>query len=1657
MWRNSILTLWVCLAVSTTVVGQFGNEWINYDQTYFRLKVAEDGLYRVTVEELEDLGFQADVVSADRLQLYHNGQQVAMLVASSQGRLTHLEFYGQRNDGQLDNELYVSSEAQPHDRYSLFADSSSYFLTYELTGGVGRRMVLSTDNNTTGLTPESYHLREEEQLFTSSYSPGLQFGDRNRFSLSQYDFGEGWTGDAVGKGNSQDITFNVQDLQASGPAPRLEMIVAGGNSLNHQIEILVGPDDTNLRSLGTQVFSDRTSFAFGFDLDVTDIGANGDVLVRMTVVGFDGASDRVSVSIATLIYPQTFNLNGGTTVNYLLTANTDNRSLLQIDSNSPGAGRLFDVTDPVNPIQMSTTISGSSLRTVVNNTASPRHLIGLTNPLSVPSMEAYSFEEIDLSNTNYLIITHPVLRVETSAGDPDPVAAYGAFRSSQAGGNWNVEIANIEDVYDQFTFGVPSPLAIKRMLNYGYSNGDLQFAFLVGKGVTVNFNGYRTGNANLLVPTYGLPGSDMLFAAGFEQDPLLPSVGVGRITARNADGVQAYLEKVIESEATPYDALWRKNILQLTGGQNASELSQFRAFGDAFASTAEGDLLGGNTESLSKQTAATSEFINIREQVDAGLAMITFFGHSGPAVTDIEVDDPEVYENEGRYPGMFLVNGCNAGDIFGNIVSFGEPWILTPNKGSTGFIANVTFATSSRLRRYTDLFYELSFADSVTFGSPIASILNAVAARFFESDPSKNGQSQVYQMVFQGDPAIRLFAADHPDYALETSAVQALPLSGNRILSAQDSFKVEMVIPNFGSTSPDSIEIVIEHTLPNGDIDSVSRTFPRILYQDTLEIFVPNTAGEGIAGNNVLEITIDPDNRIEELEKRNNRISIDVFIANGSTLPLLPLNNAVVSTEIVQLTWQVLGSSIAERSFDFEMDTVPDYSSSFRMSSMETGTVIVQKEVNLASLQDSTVIYWRTRLAESESNEDTLWSEVKFTLIRDGSAPGWGAFSPEQFQEFEPVGIDYNQALQSWQFQQTSSTINIRTHGPNNEELGYPDIQVDVGNVDLITTNNIPDPFCRSNTINAVAFNNQTSNAYLPIEFSNIGVDNILVCGRLPQLIHNFSEGDVTGSRRWLDRLIDEMTTGDQIVLFTIDSVAFSNWDATTKSKLAEVGVSTAVVDALIDGQPIIFFGEKGLDEGDARMITTDNTGRDPTEQVLQFVGNSNGSRTSGSIGSQIIGPALNWQGLTFDLGTDDDDNVNLDVIGIAPGGSEQSLFTNGRVDEIDLSTVDAAQFPNLRLDLSFNDNTSATPPQIRYWHVQYQHPPDGLLIMPDQTGLNLQEGDSVRREFYFYNYTEEDFQDSIQFTSELKNTGNGAVLSFTSTLSGPSAGDSTLFLFKEGTLNRIGSYGLSVRATPLERELYSANNNLTRADFLTVEGDDVNPILDVTFDGTYILNGDIVSPDPLINILLKDQNTILRKSDTTGISIGLRTGDAGEFVPIAFSSPQVNFTPATEDADFNIQYRPGPLEDGRYALRVQGTDESGNAAGVEPYEITFEVVNESSITYFYPYPNPFSTSTRFVFTLTGSNVPDQLKIQIMTVTGRVVREILQDEIGPLKIGNNITQYAWDGRDEYGDQLANGVYLYRVVARINGEDIKNRGTAADQAFKHGFGKLYILR
>src|SRR5690606_17793490 len=126
------------------------------------------------------------------------------------------------------------------------------------------------------------------------------------------------------------------------------------------------------------------------------------------------------------------------------------------------------------------------------------------------------------------------------------------------------------------------------------------------------------------------------------------------------------------------------------------------------------------------------------------------------------------------------------------------------------------------------------------------------------------------------------------------------------------------------------------------------------------------------------------------------------------------------------------------------------------------------------------------------------------------------------------------------------------------------------------------------------------------------------------------------------------------------------------------------------------------------------------------------------------------------------------------------------------------------------------------------------------------------------------------------------------------------------------------------------------------------------------------------------------------------------------FNSSEMVFIPAVP-SQLNkknvaeVHMRKRFTQDGTYELLVQAKDKSRNISGTygDPavgidYRISFEVITKEMITNVLNYPNPFSTATKFVFTLTGSEIPTYMKIQIMTVSGKVVREIEMSELGPI-------------------------------------------------------------
>ena len=386
----------------------------------------------------------------------------------------------------------------------------------------------------------------------------------------------------------------------------------------------------------------------------------------------------------------------------------------------------------------------------------------------------------------------------------------------------------------------------------------------------------------------------------------------------------------------------------------------------------------------------------------------------------------------------------------------------------------------------------------------------------------------------------------------------------------------------------------------------------------------------------------------------------------------------------------------------------------------------------------------------------------------------------------------------------------------------------------------------------------------------------------------------------------------------------------------------------------------------------------------------------------------------------------------------------------------------------------NSTPGQFERLQILYDpvpelaiNPKKGYYLNVENDGI--QEGDSVEVAVAIENVSAFDM-DSLLVNYTIYDENFSPNIIYYPRQDSLKSGELLLDTIKFSSLNYENENNLWIAANPKDlngnqdqlEQLYF--NNILQTKFNTLT-DEINPILDVTFDGFHILNNDIISPTPYIVISLDDENEFLllnEETDTSNFSINILLPNTNTWERVYFinsnGEENLKFFPATNTKNkCRIEYNPSFVLDGKYSLKVQARDKKNNNSGDSEYQIDFEVITASSLSNIYNYPNPFSTKTHFVFTLTGNIFPDELLIQIFTVSGKIIKEINLNDMGSIKIGHNKTDYFWDGRDKFGDLLANGIYFYKVTAKINGEDIEHRPTSGDHSFKKGFGKMYLLR
>jgi hypothetical protein len=220
---------------------------------------------------------------------------------------------------------------------------------------------------------------------------------------------------------------------------------------------------------------------------------------------------------------------------------------------------------------------------------------------------------------------------------------------------------------------------------------------------------------------------------------------------------------------------------------------------------------------------------------------------------------------------------------------------------------------------------------------------------------------------------------------------------------------------------------------------------------------------------------------------------------------------------------------------------------------------------------------------------------------------------------------------------------------------------------------------------------------------------------------------------------------------------------------------------------------------------------------------------------------------------------------------------------------------------------------------------------------------------------------------------------------------------------------------------------------------DNTPPTVRLYMNDEGFVSGGITNCSPYLLALLDDENGINTASGIGHDIVAILDGDE--------SNPYVlNDYYETENDDYTkgkVRFLFRDLEAGMHTILFKAWDVYNNLI---TQEIQFNAVCSSNglqIERVLNYPNPFVSYTEFWFT---HNMPFEaldVQVQILTITGKIVKTINQQVVTDGFLCREIN---WDGKDDFGDKIGKGVYIYKLKVRSS-----TTGKSAEK-----FEKLVIL-
>ena len=866
--------------VSGQSSNSYSNNWIDYSKPYVKILVKEKGIHRLPLSTLPS---SFPINNLDKLQLWHKGKQVAISSINN----TEILFYAVPNTGESDSLLYrpMSSRLNPY--FSIYSDNGAYFLTISDSKSLRSEIVNQTiDEKVAKL---SYHIQKDVITYKSEYSLSTANPLRPDFFNSFFEKGASKTGTIILRNTLVTFPIQLSNAASTSVKSKIKLLIHGRSNNSRNVEVYVGKTEQTLRLVKAISNSGFDGSDLEFELLENDLNESKNGLLALKSTNLD-EYERFSLSYYSIEYSQQF-IAKSKSYEFTLPAQSALVNRVSI-SGAESNAVVYDITDTTK------IISGKASDFMITRKSSkPLKLLITSETIAIPATQVsmVNFQQFDPKNSNYIIVTSDNLLSASKT--------YATYRSSDAGGKYKTVIASINDLYNQFNYGEPSPVGIRNFVNYMLSDQNKdKYLFLMGKSISYMERMVREMPDE--VPTIGFPGSDILLVeglAGGKKD--VPTIPVGRFPALTNDNILDYLQKVKDYEHTPAEELgWRKKILHLNGGKTADEITQLKNVLEALKPTVESGVVGGKVIQFVKQQGIGEvEKVNITPEVNDGVGMITYFGHGSPTVTDLDMgyisDAARGYNNSNRYPFMFF-NGCDVGNIFSarfntnpnasDRMALSMDWMLAPKRGAIAIIANSFAGYVGPLTNYINSIYKGVFADSSLTNLPVGKMQLKVADKIVSSGANYYDIANIHQSLLQGDPALKLISVSRPDYAVDINdGIKLYSESANKTIENSTTIRTAVVLSNWGQFKKDQkVPISIDYEYKDGSKDKKIETFSAIPYQDTLFFSIPNK-------KNILRIVvnIDPDSTIVELSKKNNISELNIDWERAKNQSLYPIGS----------------------------------------------------------------------------------------------------------------------------------------------------------------------------------------------------------------------------------------------------------------------------------------------------------------------------------------------------------------------------------------------------------------------------------------------------------------------------------------------------------------------------------------------------------------------------------------------------------------------------------------------------------------------------------------------------------------------------------------------------------------------------------------------